>query len=141
MNRDAILATVIGFGVGLLIMGILLLGPNIAQFLPKINFDFLKTNQQTGAPETPAPTLTIDSPLDDAIESEATVLVSGKAAAASTIVLQGPRDEIVVVATREGTYAGRVGLVEGTNTLLVTMYNKGEATSLTKVVFYTPEEF
>lgn len=141
MNRDAILATVIGFGVGLLIMGILLLGPNIAQFLPNINFDFLKTSKQTGTPEAPAPTFTIDSPLDDAIESEATVLVSGKAAEASTIVLQGPRDELVVVATREGTYAGRVGLVEGTNTILVTMYNKGEATSLSKIVFYTPEEF
>lgn len=141
MNRDAILATVIGFGVGLLIMGSLLLGPNIAQFLPKLNFDFLKTNQQTGTPEAPAPTLTIDSPLDEAIESEAAVLVSGKAAPAATIALQGPRDELVVEATREGTYAGRVGLVEGTNTIVVTMYNNGEAASLTKIVYYTPEEF
>jgi hypothetical protein len=141
MNRDAILATVIGFGVGLLIMGALLLGPNLGQFLPKLNFDFLTQNQQAAPNETPQQALTIDSPLDEAIESENTVLLSGKAAPGATIVLQGAVDELVIMATQEGTWAGRVKLVEGTNTITATMYVKTEATTLTKTVYYTPEEF
>ena len=145
MNRDAMLATGIGFGVGLLIMGILLLGPKIAGFLPNAslpNFGFLKNQKPAdNSPATAGQAFTIDSPLPEAIEPADTVLVSGKAVSDATAVLQGALDEAVGKATPEGTHAAQLKLTEGTNEIVATMYNKTEVTSLTLTVFYTAEEF
>lgn len=138
MNRDALLATIIGFGVGLLIMGVLLIGPKLS--LP--NFNLFGPRQETGVPAPSASQiLTIDSPLADAIEGEKEVLLSGKAAPAATIVIAGPLGEAVTQATPEGTWAGRAALTEGANELVVTMYDKERTENLTITVYYTPEEF
>jgi hypothetical protein len=143
MNRDALLATVIGFGVGLLITGILLVGPNLKGLLPNISWpNFLgqgaSKNEGQAAPDV---TFTIDSPLPDAIETDSELLVSGNGSPDSTIVLMGPLDEAVVKASSEGKWAGQVKLTEGANEIAATMYKKGEPTNLTVMVYYTPEEF
>lgn len=149
MNKDALLATLIGFIIGLVITGILLAGPTIAKGFPNIQwptftFSLPKApgTQEDNKP-TPTPTaffLTIDSPLTDSIEEKSDVLVSGKTMANATVVIAGNVDEIVVTADDKGTYAGKVKLVEGKNDVVVTSYNKEEQKSQTVTVFYTPEK-
>lgn len=138
MNKDALLATLIGFGIGLLITGLLLVGPNITKALPKIK---LPTTASTPTP-TPTPsqfTVTIESPLAEAIENSTDLLVSGVTSPGSTIVVAGSVDETAVVAQADGKYAGKVTLTEGKNDIIVTSYQQTKQANQTVTVYYTPE--
>lgn len=147
MNRDALLATLIGFGIGLVITGLLILGPNMVKSFPKISLPQISLpkaqpkTQPTPTPKKQQP-LTIDSPLPEAIENKSNELVSGVTTPKAVVVVAGPVDETVVSANEEGKYAGSVALVEGKNDLIVTSYVQGETNVQTAkvTVFYTPEE-
>lgn len=145
MNKDAVLATLIGFGIGLLITGLLLLGPNITKSLPKINLptiSFLQPKQQPAASPTPTPsefTVTIDSPLADAIENTSDLLISGTTAPGSTVVIAGSVDETVASAQGDGKYAGKISLSEGKNDIIVTSYFQTKQANKNITVYYTPE--
>lgn len=144
MNKDALLATVIGFVVGLVITGFLLVGPRLVSFLPKISwpsFSFSQTNQTASPTPTVAVSLTIDSPLPESIESSAELLVSGTTEPGTMVILQTDVDDEVVIAKEDGKYAGKVTLIEGKNDLVVTSYGKTKQEAKTIQVFYTPEEF
>src|SRR5258706_9978100 len=101
MNKDALLATLIGFGIGLLITGLLLVSPSLTKWLPKFtmpNFSFLQAQKKSAPTPTPTPTqfsVTIQSPLADTIESTNELLVSGITTANTTDVIQGALDETV----------------------------------------------
>jgi len=156
MNKDAIVATGIGFGVGLVITGLVLYGPTMVKSmkfpslsfsLPKFSFSLPTFGKST---PTPAPqtntnakkdhTLTIESPIADALETEETMLVSGSTTPGATTIIASTLDEVVVVANDKGTYAGKVTLAEGKNTILVTsMEPKGPTLEQTVTVYYTPE--
>ncbi len=145
MNRDALLASLIGFGIGLLITGILLISPNIVKGLPRIQFPKLTFFGQTSRPTvTPAPTpapvtFSITSPLAEAMVTASELLVSGTAAPSSTVVVAGSLDEDVMVVKDDGKYAGKITLAEGKNDVVVTNYTNGKETSQTVTVFYTKE--
>ena len=150
MNKDAILATLIGFGVGLVIAAGVFLGPalfkDIHISLPHIGFPVTllpkSTQKNTQPSPMPMPTaLTVESPLDQAIEPKGETLISGSAAPNSVIVLEGEADETVVTATKTGAYAGKVSLNEGKNDLVVTSYSNKEVQTKTLTVYYTPENF
>ena len=145
MNKDALLATLIGFGIGLLITGVLLLGPNLTKMLPKIKlpaFTISQTKPKTVPGVTPTPaqsTLTIDSPLSEAIENSADLLVSGASSPGSTVVIAGPLDDSTVLVQADGKYAGKITLTEGKNDIIVTSYSKAKQSNQTVTVYYTPE--
>lgn len=145
MNKDAILATLIGFGIGLLITGLLLVGPNITKALPKINLPtmtwFQSKQPQPNAPTpTPQPTgFTIESPLADAIENTSEILVSGVTIPGSTVVIAGDVDDTVAVAQADGKYAGKITLTEGKNDIVVTGYDQTKQVNKIITVYYTPE--
>jgi hypothetical protein len=153
MNKDALLATFIGFVVGLIVTGLVLYGPGLTKNLPKIQFPkFSFSLPQFGkAKPTPTPTIatpkkehavTIESPLPDGLEQENTVLVSGTTTPSSIVVLSGPLDEVVIVANGDGKYAGKVSLSEGKNDISVTSFQQSGPVALATVsVFYTPEEW
>lgn len=138
MNKDAILATLIGFGIGLLITGILLVGPNITKYLPKIN---LPTAASTPTPiPTPSQfTVTIESPLADAIENTSNLLVSGVTRPGASVVIAGSVDDTVAVAQADGKYAEKITLAEGKNDIIVTSYAQTKQASQSITVYYTPE--
>jgi hypothetical protein len=144
MNKDALLATAIGFVIGLAITGLLLVGPSIMQKFPK--FSFQMPTLPKAQPKQPTPTgkqeikeLTIDSPIAESIEHEKELLVTGKAMPGSIIVLQGVSGEIAVTTNDDGAYAAKVTLVEGKNDVIVTATAKDYTSSKILTVFYTPE--
>ncbi len=145
MNKDAILATVIGFVVGLIITGLLLIGPKLSGFLPKISwpqFSVAKQDQPKTQQEAKKETgFTIDSPLPDTIEDASSLLVSGTATPGATLVIQTDVDDEVVLAKEDGKYAGKITLVEGKNDITVTSYHKEASDVRTVTVFYTEENF
>lgn len=145
MNRDAIIATIIGFGIGLVITGIFLLGPNIIKYIPKLTLPTItlpKSKTATTPATTPVPvTFSIDAPLTESMETTNSVLVSGSSPTGSLVVVEGPSDEIVISPNGDGKYAGKVALDEGKNEIFVTSYSNGKLQRLSVIVFYTPEKF
>ncbi len=155
MNKDALLATFIGFIVGLIVTGLVLYGPGFAKNFPKIQFPKLSFSLPSfgkgKTTPTPTPQLTqtskehaviIESPLTDALEQSDKVLVSGTTSTSSTVVISGPVDEIVIEANGDGKYAGKVSLSEGKNDITVFSFQKsGAVAQATVSVFYTPEEW
>ena len=155
MNKDALFATLIGLGIGLLLTGIILVGPNIAKSLPSIkwptiskislpSFSFPKKATPTPASNTAMQpskhTVTIDSPLDGSIEDKESLLISGTTTKNATVVIQGIQDDMITVVNTDGKYAGKITLIEGKNDITVTSFNEQkEQATQTITVFYTPE--
>jgi len=146
MNRDALLASLIGFGIGLLITGILLVGPNLIRGFPRITLPKIAFLQKQTVHTTPTPSptpppvsFTITSPLTEAIVATSDLLVSGTAAPSSIVVVAGPLDEDVMTVKDDGKYAGKISLVEGKNDVTVTSFTNGKGTVQTVTVFYTKE--
>lgn len=148
MNKDALLATLIGFGIGLLITGAFLFGPNIMKTLPRLSFTLPRFNRGSSQPQiSPIPSpgtrvtgLTVTAPIGEALTSDEDILVSGTAPAGSTIVIAGVQNETVTTASSDNTFAGKLSLIEGKNDIIVTAYidQKEEISKVT--VYYTPQE-
>jgi hypothetical protein len=150
MNKDALLATIIGFGIGLVITGLVFAGPTIFKNFPKIRLPSLsqfigKPSNTTKKPNpTPRPNsndLVIESPLADSIEAKPEVLVSGRTSPNATVVIEGESDEAVVIANAQGAYAGSITLGEGKNEIIATSYGNTKVQKQNVTVFYTPEKF
>lgn len=152
MNKDAILATIIGFAVGLLVTGLVLFGPSLFKNMPKISFPKISLPSWPKTTPTPTPGVTqtkplphdlvIDSPLSDAIADTASLLVSGTTSDGALVVLSTTSDDAVVTATNEGKFAGKITLVEGKNTISITAFSKDKKQiTKTVTVFYTPEKW
>lgn len=154
MNKDAIVATLIGFGVGLVVTGLVLYGPSLTKSIkiphvafPKISFSLPNWFSKPTPAPTPQPTglkdhaVIIESPLPEALEQEETLLVSGTTSSDATTVIASGSDEIIIKANGEGKYAGKITLVEGKNDIMVTSFDtKGKSATQTVTVYYTPEE-
>lgn len=146
MNKDALLATIIGFGVGLILTGLVFLGPTfIKSFpsfsMPKFSWPKFFTSQSTVAP-TPTPekideTLTIEAPLADSVETRSETLVSGKTKPRAIVVVETLERETVVVANDEGAFATKIILSEGKNDIIVTSHADSIIQTQTITVFYT----
>jgi len=144
MNKDALLATIIGFGVGLVIAGLVFLGPTVATYLPRISMPSLpKTSKPKTTPKAnnKPNTISIESPLPESIEPKNETLLSGKTTPNAIVVLEGENDEVVVIANAQGAYAGKLTLGEGKNDLKVTSYAGKNVQTQSVRVYYTPENF
>ncbi len=150
MNKDALLATIIGFGIGLVITGLVFAGPTIFKNFPSIHLPSLSflngkpSNTSKKPNPTPRPNsndLAIESPLADSIEAKPEVLVSGRTAPNATVVIEGESDEAIVVANAQGAYAGTITLGEGKNEIMATSYSNAKVQKQNVTVFYTPEKF
>lgn len=153
MNKDALLATIIGFGIGLVITGLVFMGPTMFKNFPAFHFPTINMNlskyfssktPQKNISTTPKPSpsdLSIESPLADNIEPKKELLVSGQTAPSATVVIEGEDAEVVVTANEKGAYAGTVSLGEGKNVIRVTSYANKKTQTQMVTVFYTPENF
>lgn len=160
MNRDILLATLIGLGIGLLLTGAILMGPSMVQNLPQWKFptltlprislpQFSFLRNSSNPPVTPTPTplprpqkITIVSPLDESIADTAQILISGTTAdPGSIVVIAGLVDETAVTSDSEGKYAGVVTLEEGKNEILVTTHTPTAQMNASVTVYYTKEKF
>lgn len=140
MNRDALLATLIGLGMGLFITGIIVVGPNLLKLIAKISFPKFSLQTAKRATATPTPTpvfsLTIDSPMTDRVVNTSDLLVSGNTSPGAIVVVAGNSNEDVIAADATGNYAGKVTLAEGKNDLTVTSYSREKKDSKTVTIFY-----
>lgn len=148
MNKDAMLATLIGLVLGLTIAGAFIFGPSLARALQRLKLPTItlpKTVPKTTPSPVPSPKafgVTITAPLPDAIEPKEDVVVSGITSAGATVVIGGPVDDDVVAAGTDGAYAGKITAIEGKNDITVTAYGSdGKQAQSTVTIYYTEENF
>jgi hypothetical protein len=160
MNKDAVLATLIGFAIGLTITGIIIVAPSVAKnapkfpvpAFPKLSLPSLpKLGSKSPAPQpTPGKSsvkgaettgvLAIDAPIPETVESADVTTVTGKAPAQSRILVQTPVEDVVSETSDNGTFTVKAGLKEGKNDITVTASNPaGVIKTVTVTVYYTPE--
>lgn len=148
MNRDAILATIIGLALGLTITGLIVVGPGFASNLPKIKLPAFKLTFNSLSPsKAPAgsatqpkpPVFSVTSPLADAIETTSELVVSGTALPGSAVVVSGLTDDDVMSVGTDAKFAGKITLSEGRNEIAVTQYLKGKPTIIKVIIYYTKE--
>lgn len=144
MNKDAVLASVIGFGIGLLITGGILFGPRLIGSLKEKfaskggQVASANTNKQGATPTSlPSNTFTIDSPQAETIATSGTITVSGKATPGSMVLLAGDVEETALEASPDGSYSGTLSLKEGKNDIIVSNSVNGKET-LKKITVYLP---
>lgn len=148
MNKDAILATIIGLVLGLTIAGTFIFGPSLIKALPRLTLPTISLPKSTPK-ATPQPTaepkeftVTINAPLPDTVEPKQDVVVSGTTQAGATVVIAGALDEDVVTAGEGGAYAGKITAVEGKNDITVTSYgNEGKQAQAAVTIYFTEESF
>ena len=139
MNKDAILATLIGFAIGLTITGIIIVAPTAAKTLPKFtmprislpsgirlpSFGTAKKTEKTtevgsGTKTTVSTNVTFDisSPSEDAIIATNTVVVRGSTHT-KVVLVTSPVEDVVATVTNN-SYSATISLKEGRNELTVT---------------------
>ena len=148
MNKDAILASIIGFGIGLLITGGVIIGPRLLSQLqhPSTGNVASATTQQnaqttpTSAPLESSQTLSIDAPAKEAILYESSTSVSGKAPKQAIVIVGTTEDEKVLETKDTNTYQTTINLKEGKNDISVLSIVNGKSTVERITVYYTPNK-
>jgi hypothetical protein len=153
MNKDALLATVIGFLIGVAITGGILFAPKVAKYLPHIqlprtltSLSFLNHKNQPVEPTPktappPSAIFSVTSPLDQSLADSDSILVSGTAPAGTYVTIGGLSDESAVLVGKDGKFAGKISLGEGTNEITVSAFSGETVTNQKITVYYTPEKF
>lgn len=146
MNRDALFATAIGFSIGLVITGFIILGPGLVERVSKLSIrNTERVINPTGTPkvvQNSNPTFTISSPGEGEIVISNSLIISGSAIPGSLVVMQGASDDIATKADESGKFAAKATLGLGKNEITLGMYpENGEVVYKTISVFYTPEDF
>jgi len=155
MNKDAILATLIGFAIGLTITGIIIVAPTIAKSapsIPKIQFPSIFKGFTSSKPKETKiiPTQTqqtqnaqkgiiVSSPLQESIQLKNTVTIEGRASSGSTLFVQGElSDDACPI--KQNTFACNVTLTEGKNTIVLAVSDtKAIIESQEIILYHTPE--
>lgn len=149
MNKDAVLATIIGFIIGLCLTVIIVFGPNIFKsFLnikvPSINLPNKKitiNNPKNNAKNTQNDQFSISSPLNDTISDSSDLIVSGFAPESSTIILSSPIEDQIYNTTGKGEFLGKIKLKEGRNNISVSYIKDQKFETKSLNVYYTPVKF
>lgn len=147
MNRDALIATLIGVVVGIIIASFVLMGPRLKNIIPSISLPTIslpkkETKTPDGSTDSTSDngSLIIDSPEHESIQTQQDVLISGKTKPNAFVVIIGPNNEDVLRAGDDGAYAATIELSEGLNNIHVSSYVEDDDFHKNITVFYTKEE-
>jgi len=142
MKKEVLIAIVIGFALGLLIT----FGIWTANKALKTQSETPVEETKTEAVVEPTPTpagfsLNILSPEDDALIDTNKAEIKGSSVAQAIIVIVAEKEEKIIEADENGSFATEVTLVRGINEITVTAFNQeGEKTSQSLSVVYSTAE-
>lgn len=129
MNKDTIVASVIGFGLGLIAAITLWVVPRI---LPKISSAKPIPSVQESAPPSGSFVnngLEITAPMDGEVTKESEITVTGKAPNAATVLVNTATETIAVIPDTAGNFSSKIILTEGANEISVAAFVDGKENS------------
>ena len=140
MKKEVILAITIGFFIGLILTFIFYrsqIGSKNNGFLSPLPSNVTQ-NQNTNSEKL---TLTIISPIDQSISSEAQTTIAGKTNPFFWVIIMGEKGEKMLQADNQGNFQTSLLLVSGENEITVTAVNdQGEKISQTLTIVYSTVE-
>lgn len=138
MNKDTVIASFIGFGLGLIAAITLWVVPRI---LPK-NPQTQPTIQQettSNEQENKSKIFEISAPMDGSISESDTIKVSGSALGAQLIVIATATKNVVITPDASGNFSEDIGISEGGNNITITQYNETDYETKHLYIYYYPE--
>ncbi len=153
MNKDTILAIIVGFGLGLLVAFSFVSLPSFLkkgfqlQFqLPHLSFlSFQKGTPSSSIPSTAPPTskLVITGPESGSISASNKITLTGNTKPGNTIIVNTNLEDKVLPASPNGSFQIDLKLSEGINDISVSSYQNSETPpdSQDINISYTPEKF
>ncbi len=153
MNKDAILATLIGFAIGLTITGIIIVAPTLARSapkFPKITLPSLSLGKGKSAKAIPTPTIATKNegaksfailvPISDSIVPKNPVSFEGSVGQGATSVLVQSDTDDTVCPVAKDSWSCQITLSEGKNDITVhEIHDSIVASSKRITLFYTAE--
>lgn len=140
MKKESIIVGIFGLSLGLLVAwGIW----NFKGGAPQPEEFAVSPTPVALTTPTPTPsslTLTLESPKEDYISTESSVLVAGKSKSEATIVVSTNLSDYVLTASQDGSFSQEVDLEEGENVLTVTSYGPAsKEETIERSVIYAKE--
>lgn len=140
MNKEVIIAIVVGLAFGLIAALTILFAPQLfAKLYPKnkntVQEEIKKSKPQEPAPEVEAE-LTIEEPEDRLVTNKTPVKLKGVTKPSDKIVVLSLTDEAVVAADDRGEFTVEIDLAEGRNDIQVVAYGKGREPEVKELVVY-----
>jgi len=140
MNKDTVVASIIGFGLGLVAAIALWVVPRILPKLPQIKSPAKKETAVTTTQNNTPEGFTIATPQDGEISQADSITVKGKAANTKLVVISTTDKSQVITPSENGEYSAPVKLVEGNNEIVVSLISD-ETTKTEQInVFYFPDD-
>lgn len=141
MKKESVIVGIFGLSLGLLVAWAIW---NFKGSVPQPENLTLSPSPvaQVTSPTSPPieSLLTLDSPQDDTLASESSILVRGKTKPGSTVVISTNLDDYVLTVPQNGNFSQEVNLEEGENILTVTAYGPDQKEeTVEKTVVYTKE--
>lgn len=142
MKKELFLSIIIGFGLGLLIMFGVYTANRALKEASLIQSPIVEPKATSSAtPESSLQTLTIVSPLDQAIIKEAKIILSGVTSPGSWVVILSEKGEKAVLADSEGNFEAEITLIGGENEIeIISVAENGERASKVITVVYSTVE-
>ena len=138
MNKDTIVASVIGFSLGLVAAIALWIVPRFLHKSPDTTSKVADTNQEIVLEtQKNTETLTVAQPVDGVIVNSEDLTVQGTASDALYVVVTTDSSNDVIEPEANGTFSADVTLHDGSNEIAVTRYTEnGEETKSVFVYYY-----
>ncbi len=137
MNKDTVVASVIGFGLGLVAAIALWVVPRL---LPKAAPATKPTQQETveASPKTSSnPTqFAISSPQDGEITKNKSIKLEGNAPGTQMVVVSTNTDNTILTPKDTGSFSLNLDLNEGANHIVITSFNKDKQEVKELFVYY-----
>jgi hypothetical protein len=86
-------------------------------------------------------TLEVTAPNEDTLSFDTNIVVSGRTAPESEVLISSEVYDLVVQSKKDGSFSTLFDLAEGVNNLQITVFDSaGDERSLAKTVYYTKEK-
>ena len=138
MNKDTVVASIIGFGIGLVAAVALWVVPRI---LPKTQPTSPKSPETVAekTAEKNNSSFTLSSPGDAEITKDKTVKIEGTASADSVIVISSATGSNTLTPKDNGSFSTTLELTEGANQMVVTSIAGNKEESKNIFIYYYPD--
>jgi hypothetical protein len=140
MNKDTVVASVIGFGLGLVAAIVLWVVPRI---LPKTTSQTAKTENQAVAQVSPKSAVlgafTIANPQDGEISKNKTIKIEGAAPKASVVIVSTASGSAAIAPKNDGSFSTNLDLNEGVNEVIITSLNPDKEEVKNLNIYYFAE--
>lgn len=136
MNRETIIAIILGFTGGILVAFLLITVPG------KFNFNKKIVPQVTPQKQPPKEEemLKIESPENETFVEGKTIAITGTVVSQASVIINSPAEDQVIQTDKEGKFTTTIGIIEGENSLNVSAYlNEGQVVTKNLTIFASEE--